>query len=179
VIRGLAVVALVAGCDLVFSPAGRPGADAGPDLRSCPDGYMPITGAPDRYRFVETAASWRESEKTCTDDSDLSQTHLVVFASYDELAAVRGAATFVGIPWAAWTGYGRNSTDDPTMFTAVTGAPLSPVSNLWEPGEPDGGPEQGVWIEDRFDLRDAPAEMAWPAICECDGRPETVTFDVP
>lgn len=176
-IRWLAVVTLVAGCDLVFSPAGRPGG-ADFDPASCPDGYTSIGGAVSRYRYVAAPASWREAEKACTDDSDLTQTHLVVFANFDELARVRAAAPFAP-PWVGWTGYARNSTDFPMAFTAVTGEPLSAVSNLWEPGEPDGSVEQAVWFEDRYDLRDAPAELVYPSICECDGQPEAVTFDVP
>lgn len=176
--RWLALVVVIAGCDLVFPPAGGPGPDAGRDLQSCPAGYDPVQGAPDRYRFEATAASWREGEKVCADDSTQTQTHLVVFSNYGELAAVRAAVTWTP-PWSAWAGYARSTTDAPTMFTAVTGEPLSPVSNLWEPGEPTANGEQAVRFDDTFDLTDAAAAVTIGAICECDGRPATVMFDVP
>jgi hypothetical protein len=171
------IVLGVGGCDLVFPPSALPQPDAGPDAEPCPADYNPVPGAPDRYKFIESPRDWRAAEDTCLADSVTDVTHLVVFQGWSELDAVRAGVPWPA-PWDAWTGYARNSFDPPDMFTAVTGEPLSPVSNLWEPGEPTGT-VQAVRFDSDFDLSDAHAATMLSSICECDGRRAVVDFDIP
>jgi hypothetical protein len=170
-----AALAIAAGgCDLVFEPADL--VPAGPP--TCTAAYVPVAGAPSRYRiFDEAPVTWPQAEGVCVADSP-GETHLVVFDDITELLAVRAAMPSGG--WTAHVGYGRNPADFIDSFRAVTGEPLSPVSNLWEPGEPTGpGAEQVTFFTNSEDVLDSPPDLMRIFVCECDGRPETVTFTLP
>jgi hypothetical protein len=169
----------LAGCDLVFAPGGLPPGDAGQDAEECPGTYVAVDGAPSQYRIVESPMlPWLEAEGACEADTVSGETHLVVFDDYLELAALREHMVPLG-GYTAHVGYGRDAGDQPDMFTAVTGEPLSSASNLWEPGEPTGGTEQVVFFTSIEDLTDGPHAMARIYVCECDGRRPTKTFSFP
>lgn len=178
-VPALAVVAL-AGCDLVFPPGEfEPAVDATPPPPDCPPTYHLIDGAPSEYRIVvNPMLPWLEAEQTCNADTTGQASHLVVFDDFLELAALREDMEPIG-GFLAYVGYGRDTSDPPDRFTAITGEALSPVSNLWEPGEPTGGTEQVLYFSNVEDLIDGPHTIPLPYVCECDGRPPTETFTFP
>ena len=182
-LHAAAIVVIViasAGCDLVFPP-GTFDQDAmvdaaPPDCAGIP--YQSIAGAPSVYRIeAVTVLPWPEAEQTCEADRP-GGTHLVVFDDITELLAVRQEMLGLG-GFGAYAGYARDPTDPPNMFRTVTGEPLSPVSNLWEPGEPTGGTEQVIYFANDEDLIDGPANFELIYVCECDGKPVTESFTFP
>jgi len=86
--RGCLVIALLGGCDLVFSLE-RPdaGPDAGPDT-GCPDLYdVTIAATTSRYRIDDTERTYPVSKAACAAD-EVGVTHLAALDSPDEAAGL-------------------------------------------------------------------------------------------
>jgi hypothetical protein len=178
---------LCAGCDTVFQLERDLDAFVPPDasvdasLAGCPASYQAVPGGETRYLFVPGASKWLGAQADCADDSSPSITHLVEFTDDAEVTAVQTAAPFL-TPWTAWTGYARDTGSNPYVFYATTGPLLPLTSTAWAGGEPDGpasqSEETATFFGHNFRVVDGPANFDIPAICECDGRPVTRTFQV-
>lgn len=186
------LVVLLAGCDKLFSidhidPTDARIADTSVDTlldgpidapEACPTNYSIVPNTPlnSVYRLGSTPMSWDAAAADCSNDTLTRVTHLIVFDDIAELVAIRPFVPGVD-PWIAYVGYARDTIQqggDPTMFTSVTGIPLSPTSMLWAANEPDngGGPslpeETVVFIRNDKDLTDGPDTYQFIYICECD-----------
>jgi len=201
-VKHLAVlVVLLGGCDKLFSidhvdlDKDAQTADTSVDPRldgpvdapeACPLDYRPVQNTPlsSVYRYGTSQMSWDAAAADCANDTLTRVTHLIVFDDIAELVAIRPFVT-AAAPWTAYVGYARNTIShggDPTMFTSVTGVPLSPTSMLWAVAEPDNGggapmPEETVvFIRNDKNLTDGPDIYPFVYICECDHVPANQVF---
>jgi hypothetical protein len=138
------------------APPGGPDAPLA-DAGGCPSSYLPITGAPARYRVVENLVLWLTAEQDCEDDGGGS--HLVIFddmAERDAVVAGRNGDYWIGITDRVDEGMWRAVTGQTTFFTG--GA--APGNNTTDCGLVDitGGTitSQSCFADDSY-------------ICECDG----------
>ncbi|HSD90634.1 MAG TPA: hypothetical protein VLB44_24085, partial [Kofleriaceae bacterium] len=193
------LVLLLGGCDKLFSidhvdlDKDAQTADTNGDAptpvdapEACPQNYRIVQNTPlsSVYRLGSTPMSWDAAAADCNNDTLTRVTHLIVFDDIAELVAIRPFVN-AAAPWSAYVGYARDTIaqgGDPTMFTSVTGTPLSATSMLWGTNEPDngGGPglpeETVVFIRDDKDLTDGPDTYPFVYICECDHVPANQVF---
>lgn len=142
-------------------PDARPDArpDAGPDAAMCPSDYVPIAGAPSRYRTIAGFSSWTDAEHDCEDDG--TGTHLVVIDDAAESAAVDDL-----IFGNLWLGASDRVTEG--SFLAVTGGAAPYLA--WGPFQPDDFFGQDcVSMNEAGNYADAGCDSARGYVCECDG----------
>jgi len=175
----LAILGL-AGCDKLFSLNHVD--ELPPDATLvCPTNYVELEGQSSRYRYIPTPQEWQKANDDCNNDREAS-THLVVLQSVDEILAVRTLVTDV-INFQLHVGYARNTVKaggNAQVFYAVTGETLdyeAPEWVLWHSTEPNnvGDAETIVFIEDAKQLMDGNPLNKNRYVCECDGRPATMT----
>jgi hypothetical protein len=123
---------------------------------SCPPAYDRIGSS--CYRLGVQSASWFAAEATC--EGDAVGAHLAIIA--DTTEANRLESAYAGLFWIGVTDRLVEGS-----YLDVTSAPLAFFE--WDAGDPDGGPEDCLFLDGTAELEDQFCTDIEDFVCEYDG----------
>jgi hypothetical protein len=185
----VALLAMLAGCGFEHGRLDDPTigstADGGTDGATaidtpapvtCPSSYtMTLPSTTTKYRVIATPAAFASHHAACNQDQS-GGTHLASFETATEAMEMRDAILAMSSPPGTQFYVGAvqkpSQTTTTTGWYVFTGGPLDPSLWVSTPNDDNAGEnnEENLGALNTGDLmHDVTGDLAYPAICECDG----------